>query len=180
MYTARSRAFTIIELLVVITIIGVLVAATSVSFIISRQKARDARRAADIHEIQTALALYYVDCHRFPATLTVTANNGCGAGISLGTFLSVIPADPSTNRAYAYAALGSGANCNSYHLGALMERSDTPVLGSDTDRAPAGVCTGSQADFSGLSAGSGAPLTCDATADTAAPGGAERCYDVSP
>lgn len=177
---SRRRGFTIIELLVVISIIALLASVIMVSLGESRKKARDARRASDIHEIQTALALYYIDCHRFPTALTLTANNGCGSGITLGNFLSQIPRDPQTQSGYSYAAIGTGGNCNSYHLGALFETNEAPPLASDTDRAVTGVCTGSAPDFSGLSAGSGVPRSCDATAGTAAPGGTERCFDVTP
>jgi uncharacterized membrane protein len=47
-------------------------------------------------------------------------------------------------------------------------------LATDVDAAVGALCTGSGADFSGLS------VACPAVAGTAAPGGTERCYDVKP
>ncbi len=171
---SNSRGFTIIELLVVISIIAILASVTMASLISARVKARDTRRGEDVHQIQTALALYYTDCHRFPTTLTASANTGCPSGITLGNFLNPVPLDPTTNAPYAYAGLGSGVNCTSYHIGVVMELAGTAVLASDRDHTATVACTGSNPDFSGLSA------VCDATAGTAAPGGTERCYDVKP
>ena len=56
-----QRGFTLIELLVVIAIIGLLSSVVFASLNSARTKSRDARRAADIRQIATALALYYGD-----------------------------------------------------------------------------------------------------------------------
>lgn len=53
-----SRGFTLIELLVVIAIIGMLASVVLSSVGTARQKGKDARRVADLREIQTALELY--------------------------------------------------------------------------------------------------------------------------
>lgn len=68
--------FTLIELLVVISIIGLLSTFSLIALDSSRKKARDARRLADIREIQQALDLYYDKYDQFPLSST-----GCNATV---------------------------------------------------------------------------------------------------
>lgn len=64
---SRSKnGFTLIELLVVIAIIGVLASVILPNLNAARVKARSARRAADLKQIQTALELYYADNNSYP------------------------------------------------------------------------------------------------------------------
>ena len=60
-YKSRRGGFTLIELLVVIAIIGILASIVLASLNSARQKSRDARRIADIKQIQLALELYFED-----------------------------------------------------------------------------------------------------------------------
>lgn len=54
-----KTAFTLIELLVVIAIIGLISTIAVVALNDSRQKARDAKRKADLKQAQTAIGFYY-------------------------------------------------------------------------------------------------------------------------
>lgn len=58
---AHQSAFTLIELLIVITILGVLMTLGYNTFQGSQQKARDAERKSDLKQIQKALELYQQD-----------------------------------------------------------------------------------------------------------------------
>lgn len=60
----NNKGFTLIELLVVIAIIGILSSVVLASLNSARTKARDARRIADIKQIQLALELFY-DANRY-------------------------------------------------------------------------------------------------------------------
>jgi len=62
----KQKGFTLIELLVVISIIGTLSSTVLVSVKNVRMKARDARRIADLEQIQRALELYYADNNAYP------------------------------------------------------------------------------------------------------------------
>jgi len=117
-----NKGFTLIELLVVIAIIGLLSSVVLASLNSARQKARDARRVADLKQIQTAMELYYDTCKQYPATLATTANNCTGATATFGTYLSTIPKDPGTGSDYMYgtAAVNSVANMT-YCAAANME-----------------------------------------------------------
>ena len=56
------------ELLVVISIIGILSSLSAVSVNVARVRARDAKRQADIAQVNLALYLYYDDNLEFPDT----------------------------------------------------------------------------------------------------------------
>jgi|SRR5665213_1054087 len=134
----KEKGFTLIELLVVIAIIGLLASIILASLNTARVKGRDAKRIADLHDIQGALELYYEACGTFPTSssaltanqaptasaLQITDNNGCPAGTTFATFMSGLPADPNSGYPYLYTAFGpSAANtvCTGYHLGAELE-----------------------------------------------------------
>ncbi|MEK7078243.1 MAG: type II secretion system protein [Patescibacteria group bacterium] len=153
-----SSGFTLVELLVVIAIIGILASVVLVSLNSARGKARDARRIADLHQVTLALENYNDTNRNYPATLSLL----------VPTYMSASPKDPQTSADYKYAALGSGATCSNYHLGAVLENSTHASLTTDSDAAAGTVCTGSDSDFGG------------GTTDCAAGAGTEACYDVKP
>ncbi|MDD2807455.1 MAG: prepilin-type N-terminal cleavage/methylation domain-containing protein [Patescibacteria group bacterium] len=66
MNNKKRLGFTLVELLVVISIIGILSSISTASVNIARQRARDARRQADASQIQLALYLYFDDHLSFP------------------------------------------------------------------------------------------------------------------
>lgn len=61
-------AFTIIELLVVISVIGLLASVIMVALNSARAKARDTKRIADLKQISTALEFFYDNNGRYPRT----------------------------------------------------------------------------------------------------------------
>ncbi|MCI0560477.1 MAG: prepilin-type N-terminal cleavage/methylation domain-containing protein, partial [Nitrososphaera sp.] len=139
-----TRGFTLIELLVVIAIIGILASIVLASLNSARIKGRDARRIADLNQLQKALTLYYDDnSQQYPETWA-----------GLGTaFIASIPTDPVTAVQYDYAAItdGVGTECITYHLGATLEQASNPALNNDRDAAVSAdpVCGASAADFDG-------------------------------
>lgn len=159
----KNKGFTLIELLVVIAIIGILASVVLASLSSARRKSRDARRIADIKQIQLALELYFDANPTTGYPLTIAALTP--------TYLPVTPAPPAGTgaTAYGYAALGTGTSCTSYHLGVSLEDTTNAALASDVDAAVGTICTGGGTDFSGL--------------DTAACGvgaTAGACYDMKP
>ncbi|MDD5032750.1 MAG: type II secretion system protein [Candidatus Pacebacteria bacterium] len=169
MFSKRNKGFTLIELLVVIAIIGILASVVLASLNSARQKSRDARRIADLKQIQLALELCYdAACATetgYPDALSTLAP----------TYIAVVPTDPSSLAGYAYDNLDSSAggacavadagNCLYYHLGAVLEDTSNAALDNDADKSPS-------ADF-GFD---GNDADCDAT-DGA---GTDACYDVTP
>jgi len=103
----KKKAFTLIELLVVVAIMGLLAGMAVVALNQAREKARNARRIADIKQIQTALELYYMDQAGYPPTPGVlpfkyidgTCLGGDGfkpVGTACGapTYMGLVPTNP--------------------------------------------------------------------------------------
>ncbi len=157
---SMKKGFTLIELLVVIAIIGLLSTLAVVALNTARAKSRDAKRVADVKQIQTALELYSGDESGYPAdgvadagtlTLGAAATSDCldGAGFTgacavAPTYMGLVPADPGTTN-YTYASQDSaGAACNtgpcaSYTVSFTLE-SGTGGLASGAHTAtPAGI-----------------------------------------
>lgn len=131
----KSKGFTLIELLVVVAIIGVLATVVLSSLNSARVKARDARRDADIKNIQTALELYHLDNGQYPhqAQWLGVAPNGAWANSgntswetlenTMGTTLprdpvNIVPTtandwpgDASRRFNYVYTARGISTGC---------------------------------------------------------------------
>ena len=115
-----SRGFTLIELLVVIAIIGLLSSVVLASLNGARLKGRNARRLADLRQLQTALEMYYDT--QSPTTYPVQTGGLVTATLSglTPTYIGALPTDPSrTNDAtggYQYCSDGQ-----QYMLVALPE-----------------------------------------------------------
>jgi len=71
-----SQGFTFIEMLVVVTIIGILSMIGVVNFKVANQKARDGRRQGDLQQIRAALELYRTDQNAYPTTAQFPAAGG--------------------------------------------------------------------------------------------------------
>ncbi|MFA7088218.1 MAG: prepilin-type N-terminal cleavage/methylation domain-containing protein, partial [Patescibacteria group bacterium] len=85
----NKEGFTLIELLVVIAIIGLLSTLSILALNSARARARDAKRIADVKQIQTALEMYYNDVGDYPATASVTP--GSILSSTNGTYLRAVP-----------------------------------------------------------------------------------------
>lgn len=66
----NRKGFTLIEMLVVIAIIGLLSSVVVIGLSGARQKARDAKRVADIRQIQNGLEVAYTAVDGYPAPIS--------------------------------------------------------------------------------------------------------------
>lgn len=64
----KNKGFSLIELLVVISIIGVLTTVLAMNFVGSRERARDAQKIQNLNSIKNALRMYYNDNQVYPDT----------------------------------------------------------------------------------------------------------------
>ena len=62
----KQKGFTLVELLVVISIIGLLSSIVLAATKVARTESRDAKRVADIREIATALDFFYTQNNAYP------------------------------------------------------------------------------------------------------------------
>jgi prepilin-type N-terminal cleavage/methylation domain-containing protein len=174
-----GRGFTLIELLVVIAIVGILSSVVLSALNSARVGSRDSRRISDIRQIQYALEQYYDEHFVYPTCLV--AGGTCTTVLEGTDFMKTVPVDPLTDLQYKYAGLGTGTNCSGYHLGASLENKNNKALLIGSDATPKTRCTGSAADFSGLSRAAGGQQ-CNTTVGVAQPttlSTGETCYDVS-
>jgi len=75
----HQKGFTLVEMIIVIAIIGILSGIGLVHYGNVRGMARDARRKSDLAYIRLALAMYFDDNSKYPATIS---NGGKGPDLS--------------------------------------------------------------------------------------------------
>jgi general secretion pathway protein G len=137
----NKKGFTLIELLVVIAIIGLLSTLAIVSLNSARQKSRDAKRVADIKQIQTALELYYNDNFGYPPD--VTSGDSITSTNTEVTYMGQVPVAPlpedgdctGEENTYNYTQTDGTTYSLTYCIGA-----DTGNVDADVNTAtPAGI-----------------------------------------
>lgn len=74
----KKKAFTLIELIVVVAIIGILATVIAVNLNGARTKARDAKRRADLKNVSTALELHYDKVETYKVANSGWSNTGEG------------------------------------------------------------------------------------------------------
>lgn len=100
----KKKAFTLLEMLIVLGIIAVILSVLTISYSTAQKKTRDAKRKGDIKAVQNALEQFYSSCnYTYPTGSSLNAPVNC-AGID---FLSEIPTDPKTGMPYTYTSDGS-------------------------------------------------------------------------
>lgn len=126
-----SQGFTLVEMLVVISIMGILYLIVFGSVSDSKARGRDTKRIADIGVIQLALERYYDEFKKYPEDLDTNDDGFFDEDTS-------VPIKDTLGNAYKYNTLNSDntatcfLNCQSYHLGAILELKNN-VLDDDDD-----------------------------------------------
>ena len=80
-----SRAFTLIEMIVVITIMGVLLSIALPQYRVALMQSREAALKEDLFRLRDAIDQYQVDKGKYPASLDALVSDG---------YLRSVPADP--------------------------------------------------------------------------------------
>jgi general secretion pathway protein G len=105
----HRQAFTLIELLLVLVILGVLAAVVVPKFVGRGEQAREAAAKTDIANIESAIDRFEVDNGRFPSNdegLGVLVNPPMNATNWRGPYLKSVPNDP-WQGAYIYRYPGT-------------------------------------------------------------------------
>jgi len=109
METKNNKAFTLIEILVVIAIIGILIGLSLFGLTGARESSRDAKRKADLELIRGAIETYRSDCSTYPLALTsplVGTTVPPSACSTTNVYISALPVDPITDYSYRYFSDG--------------------------------------------------------------------------
>jgi general secretion pathway protein G len=150
-YNFRHLGFTLIEMLVVISIIGILATLVAANLNSARSRARDAERKSDLKNIETALRIYYNDKGSYPANDSGSQMKACDPGgtascswgsqwsVDSTVYMQTLPKDPlSPAQEYRYT-MGSAASP------------------SDTDAYILQACLENKSDSNGVAAGGWCP-----------------------
>jgi len=100
--TKTVKAFTLIELLIVIAVIGILMAVILPNLIGMRERARDTAKKNDLTQLKKALRLYFDDHQGYPPRTSEkiccgasppTCGSACGFNFAVGgeTYMKALP-----------------------------------------------------------------------------------------
>jgi type II secretory pathway pseudopilin PulG len=151
----KHKGVGIIEVLFIVAIIIILAGISVLALNGQRAKARDAKRASDVRQIQTALEFYYSDESEYPiierpiilgagnAVKLCSKNEGGFVDFEAvcnqaSLYMAFIPKDPSLNKNYTYTGSDKG-----YDISFTKEKEDFDGLAGiyhahseSTDLAP--------------------------------------------
>jgi len=123
-----TEGFSLVEILVVVTIIALLASIAAVSYSQFVKQARDAKRKTDIEQIRAAIELYrnFDSVGAYPASLDFS-----GVGTvedANATYLSKVPNDPKSSQGYTlyYTSVSPFTD---YSLCAYLENGSTTAVG---------------------------------------------------
>ena len=145
----RKKGLTLIELLIVVSILSILIGLLLPNLNDVRKQARDKRRKADIAAIRQALELYKMDQNppAYPSNASpqkILITPGTAWTENSITYMNKFPTDPlNASNPDPYSYYYTNVDQNSYYIGACLENPADP----DKRVIPGGVtwvsgCTG--------------------------------------
>lgn len=137
-YSWYKRAFTLVEMLIVIVIIGILAAALIPRFSQARERANDTARKAHLQQVAAVLVAYQIDRGVYPETawpLSAIEDDLVRAG------LSSVPNDPVSSR--EFTAIEYDSACN---VSPAWEYLYTPIRVRGVNNAGFALAAGTQTE----------------------------------
>jgi len=113
----QNKAFTLIEIVISVAIVGILSSFIIVQIIGANNSAKDAKRELDIEAIKNAVVSYQNDHQRLAPTQSTTCTIGGGSNpcttlsAELENYLSQLPNDPNSGTYYLYQSSADGSDC---------------------------------------------------------------------
>ena len=129
-----QRGFTLIELMVVVSIIALIATIIIPNFIHARQEAQVATSEANLKQIATSLELYYSDKDDYPAGTGLQVTPLDLYGSATNPYLEQTPIDPVNGQDYVYTHGGGVATGNASYV------IDAPGAYDSDSLANLGVC----------------------------------------
>lgn len=126
-----NRAFTLVELLVVMAILGILVTLVAGGYRSAQFRGRDAQRKSDLKQVASALELYYSDYGRYPDPGTLPAE---GEEFTDGktVYFKQMPADPVSSQSYYYRVFPTPSNQKFQLFARLENTQDQDIITTPT------------------------------------------------
>lgn len=131
----KKSGFSLIELLITVSIIAILIAIGVASYATINRQSRDTKRKSDLEQIRSALEMYRADNGAYPGAgsgswVATSSSTDVLIGLTpqlVPTYLAQVPLDPKSAQSYMYMATnGSGGYYYGYCLSALLE-SENPT-----------------------------------------------------
>lgn len=143
-FYAHAAGMTLLELIVVIAIIGILIAAILVSMNDVREQSRDSQRVSDVTQIQVALTAFKRDTGAYPMAIT----GGQQLKASNTVYMAKIPAPPTPQdgicgaypvyTSYYYVPAG---NLKSYDLYFCLGGKTSDIVSGSNKAMETGITT---------------------------------------
>lgn len=116
-----TKAFTLVELLVVMGLLAILSVSIGIGVKSQIAKGHDARRKADLLNIKVAMRSYYEDKGIYPPEDQVTCDS-----TFMAPYLDKIPCDPTSSGKYVYTYLNPDPN--KYAVFTNLEQTSDPAI----------------------------------------------------
>jgi len=129
----RQHGFTLIEIMVVVVIIGILVAAVAPKILSRPEQARIAKAKLDITSLENAFEMYKADNYQYPSTdqgVEALVNKPSGSpqprNYNRGGYIKKLPKDP-WGKEYVYLNPGIHGEIDIYSFGPDQQPSDDDI-----------------------------------------------------
>lgn len=118
----QKRGFTLLEILVSITIIAVLTAIGIVSYSSVNKRSRDVKRKSDLEQVRSALEMYRADNGEYPNIGSGFLNaSGLDTDLVDSGYMPQVPDDPDSSENYYYDAIDTSGVFTGYCICADLE-----------------------------------------------------------